>query len=240
MIWTIPAIMTSSFGSASSSSLLTGLVSYWKLDETSGNAIDELGANNGTLVNGAWCTQGVSGKIGKAFEFTAANFGTGYDMGSGLQSGTSSWSASLWVKMINTIGRAYFIQWGADSGLDGLRVESDTTYHGAATFAGTSSSWSVTGDSSVDLSDGNWHHIVVVADRSGLLQIYTDTIAGSTSNISSISSDNISNSTNFTIIKNFGVATGVIVDEMGLWNRALTGTEISTLYNSGTGKSYPF
>jgi hypothetical protein len=30
------------------------------------------------------------------------------------------------------------------------------------------------------------------------------------------------------------------LDEIGIWNRALTTGEISTLYNSGSGKGYPF
>jgi hypothetical protein len=31
-----------------------------------------------------------------------------------------------------------------------------------------------------------------------------------------------------------------LIDEIGFWNKALTPTEVSTLYNLGVGKSYPF
>jgi hypothetical protein len=30
------------------------------------------------------------------------------------------------------------------------------------------------------------------------------------------------------------------IDELGIWNRALTGAEITALYNGGAGRSYPF
>ena len=31
-----------------------------------------------------------------------------------------------------------------------------------------------------------------------------------------------------------------IIDEFGVWNSALDATDIATLYNSGSGRSYPF
>ena len=43
--------------------LIDGLISYWKLDEESGDAIDACGNNDGT-VTGA--TQGAAGKINTA------------------------------------------------------------------------------------------------------------------------------------------------------------------------------
>jgi hypothetical protein len=30
------------------------------------------------------------------------------------------------------------------------------------------------------------------------------------------------------------------IDEVGFWNRALTSAERASIYNSGTGKAYPF
>lgn len=30
------------------------------------------------------------------------------------------------------------------------------------------------------------------------------------------------------------------IDEVGVWSRALTGSDVTSLYNSGSGKTYPF
>src|SRR5688572_33512783 len=52
-------------------SLLTNLISHWKLDEASGtSAADAHGSNTGTLAG----TEGwVSGKVGNGFEFNEAS-----------------------------------------------------------------------------------------------------------------------------------------------------------------------
>ena len=71
------------------STLLNGLVSYWKLDEFSGAVIDSVGLNNG-INNGA--TQGASGKIGTAYSFNGTtdyiNIDTAVDDLSSTTTGT--------------------------------------------------------------------------------------------------------------------------------------------------------
>lgn len=52
------------------STLLTGLISYWKLDEASGTGIDSVGTN--TLTDNNTVTS-AAGKVGTARQFTAAN-----------------------------------------------------------------------------------------------------------------------------------------------------------------------
>lgn len=54
----------------SASSLATGLISYWKLDETSGARQDSAGANALTDVNGVGRN---TGQLNYAADFTAAN-----------------------------------------------------------------------------------------------------------------------------------------------------------------------
>ena len=57
---------------AEESTLLTGLISVWELDETGGNAIDSYDDNDG-LVTGT--TRGVDGKIGTAYKFNGTSDG---------------------------------------------------------------------------------------------------------------------------------------------------------------------
>src|ERR1035438_3485707 len=76
------------------SSLLTGIISYWKLDESSGNAIDAAGGgNNGTPTS---VTQGAPGEINTAYSFNGTS--SKVDMGNPSNlSITTSGSISVWV-----------------------------------------------------------------------------------------------------------------------------------------------
>jgi hypothetical protein len=42
------------------------------------------------------------------------------------------------------------------------------------------------------------------------------------------------------VLTGAGALSNCAVDELGIWNRALTAAEITTLYNSGAGRTYPF
>ena len=80
--------------------LTTNLISYYKLDESSGDAIDAHGSNDGT-VTGA--TQNVAGKINTAYSFD----GAGQDRVSTFTTPANG-TISLWVKfdVLSEIGRA--------------------------------------------------------------------------------------------------------------------------------------
>src|SRR3990167_7744794 len=57
--------------SQTEANITTGLVSHWKMDETTGTtATDSVGTNNGTLTNGpTWTT----GKLNNALSFDGSN-----------------------------------------------------------------------------------------------------------------------------------------------------------------------
>src|ERR1019366_5212490 len=76
-------------------SLLTGLVSYWKLDELSGIAIDASDGNNGTQLN---TTQGVAGKLNNAYSFNGFSSKITMPNASNL-SLTSQGSVQAWIKL---------------------------------------------------------------------------------------------------------------------------------------------
>ena len=41
-------------------------------------------------------------------------------------------------------------------------------------------------------------------------------------------------------IKEYYLSNGSKIDELNIWNKELTATEVTELYNSGTGKFYPY
>lgn len=220
--------------SGSSSPLLTGLVSYWKLDESSGTAADSKGSNTGT-VSGT-VTQGASGKISTAYTFSGFS-NTYLDCGTDASLRiTSAGTISAWV--YQTTSNPYPTVVGND--------DFDTDRHGYNFFirsdgtvslelASASASQSINGGT---ITNNAWHHIVATWDGTNA-HIFIDGVDGGavsqtvtpTTNTSSFKIGNASIGTyNFT---------GTI-DEVGVWSRALTGSDVTSLYNSGSGKTYPF
>jgi len=222
----------------SSSSLLNGLVSYWKLDETSGTVTDEKGANNGT-VTGATQNQTTS-KIGKSVLFDAST--EKIDCGNTTSlSLTSAGTISAWIYATGDYSGYPVIvskeNWATDRNGYTLAIRNDG-YLALELADGTSSVHAI---SSSTVTTNAWHHVVGVWEvSSNTLKVYLDNTAGSNT---SLTMTPVTNTYNFKI-GNDGAADDAnwvgYIDEVGIWNRILTSGEISQLYNSGSGKTYPF
>lgn len=220
--------------SGSSSPLLDGLVGYWKLDESSGNATDYSGNSNTGTPTGV--TQGASGKINTAYTF--AGGGSSYlDCGTNASLRmTAAGTLSAWV--YQTTSNNYATVIGND--------DFDTDRHGYNFFirlngtislelASASASQSVNGST---ISNNSWHHIAATWDGTNV-HIYIDGVDGGAN------SQTVTPTANTASFKIGNASIGSYdyvgtVDEVGVWNRALTGAEITSLYNSGSGKAYPF
>lgn len=216
------------------SSLLTGLVGYWKLDESSGTAADSEGSNTGTVTGTV--TQGATGKIGTAYTFIGG--GSSY-LNCGTDASlriTSAGSISAWI--YQTSSGPYSTVVGND--------DFDTDRHGYNFFvradgtvslelASASAAQSINGGT---ITNNAWHHIVATWDGSNV-HIYIDGVDGGAVSQTVTPTQNTSSFR----IANASVGTydftGTI-DEVGVWSRALTSGEVTSLYNSGSGKAYPF
>ena len=91
-----------------------------------------------------------------------------------------------------------------------------------------------------NLDDGNWHHVIATYDGN-VSKIYVD---GSISAYRTIGAQVVGNTVSLTVGKlingdgnDYGYFDGLI-DEVGLWNRALTAEEVTKLYNDGKGLPY--
>jgi len=91
----IPVLFTLFFNVASAQS---GLVSYWNMDEGSGDVVaDSVGVNNGTRINftNGW----VTGKYGNGLEFnTTAEQYVDCGNDSSLNVGADDFSVDFWIK----------------------------------------------------------------------------------------------------------------------------------------------
>jgi hypothetical protein len=192
-----------------------GFISFWS---GNGNANDSVGPNNGTLENDATFT---AGQVGQAFSFD----GNAYVQASstGLPTGNANRTLVAWVKLQSLPAKeAFFVGYGSFG-------SSTESYQLGATSAGNVffSQWgsSVIGPA---LQPGTWYQVAVTnvgndvtlylngnVVGSGTLSI--NTAAGTPFDIGQIPGDS-------------GRATDGRVDDVAIYNTALSGSDIQAIY----------
>lgn len=207
--------------------LTTNLTNYWKLDESSGNASDAVDALTLTNTNSVSFS---SGKINNGASFVSNSTGKLVSSSTSLISGTSDFTLSVWLKLSSGGG---FIC----SRRDGGTYDWQLVYNSGILY------WSNNGTNMFDGSsislDTNWHHIVITRSSTNSWIMYKDGAQVSTGSLST----NLGTTNHFTIgdtYQNNSFAFNGMIDEVGVWSRALSSGEVSQLYNSGNGLQYPF
>jgi len=217
--------------------IIDNLVSYWKLDETSGDRSDAHGSNTLTDHNG---TSYGTGKIGNCadFELNNSNFLTKSD-NSDLSVGDIDFSISLWIKFESlTFSDYYAVCKGNEYQIYYDYISSRIKFR-----ANISGGATISANNLGAPSTGTWYHIVCwhdsVNNEVGIV------INNGTPDTTSYSSGFTDGTGTFAIgaYEWFsGFYTGYfdgLIDEVGFWKKVLSSSEISSLYNSGNGLAYP-
>ncbi|MDP2704968.1 MAG: LamG domain-containing protein [bacterium] len=220
----------------------SGLVGYWSFNgpDITDNVITDtsVSANHAGFVGGATSTAKIGGRVGQALTFDGIN---DYVNVTGLTANTffqdTTFAVSAWVKTTSSSG--VIISKGATSGGSQsgwvFRMISPGILE-ALTKAGAPNA--VSRKSVGAVNDGNWHFVVAV--------FTTDTTTLSNNN-ASIYIDNVLDNDTLTQsnIPTFSSATvqigrrpdgsylNGVIDEVRIYNRALTTTEIRQLYQMG-------
>jgi subtilisin-like proprotein convertase family protein len=219
-----------------------GLLDWWPME---GDFNDIIGANDGVLTAGGPVTN-ITGQVGQGIQFpssTANSDGATINFGTAAGNfGTNDFSVDFWINTMSTNAAEAFLEkrgscdasspfWGiriggvVPAGILGFELDSGggtANLHLVATYP---------------INDGLWHHVVCV--RKGMDHyIYIDGTFNSQLNhgvVYNVSSD-------FPLIMGTSVCenhdgtvpfTGA-VDELDLWNRALTDVEIAAIYQAGS------
>lgn len=207
------------------SSLLTGIISYYALE---GNAIDSLGINNGNVIAG--CTFGVPyGKVNQGVEMVFNSFNITATL-TGFPTGSNPFTFTHWVRTVATNFLVYLYVARPNAGFnEGVTFIMFPDGH---LLIGLSAGGSF--DTSVFINDGVYHFIALTYDGT-TMKIYKDNVLIN----SSVQAMNLV-PINLRFMDGAATTTPMSLDEVGFWNRVLTPTELTTLYNSGAGLSYPF
>jgi hypothetical protein len=224
--------------------LTDNLISYYSLDEASGNAIDAHGSNDLTDNNTVAST---TGKVGNCrdFELGSNEYFEITDPDSlSLVDATTSWTIAFWVNLESkgtTQGLVMKCHGGAVVEY-GVEYNTGTDRFRAAIGNGTTSAIEAA-DVLGSPSLATWYFIVAWYDA------VADTINISVNDGAVDSGSFTDGGANITAT-NFGIggygglpnftADGLI-DEVGVWiGRVLTSGERTELYNSGSGRDYAY
>ncbi len=180
-----------SSGSPSGEERGPGPVAYWKFDEGYGQtANDSAFSNNGTLgatsgvesSDPTWQTEDMC-VIGKCLKFDGVN--DYVDDGDVLDMGTNNWTISAWIKHPSTSSYSVIIDKRKNlSGDDGYGYWITSAGKLQSYFGAANTNTYQTPSSSLTVADNNWHHVVTVYNRSGLMQQYIDGVADGSVSIS--------------------------------------------------------
>jgi len=228
----------------SSTDLVTGLVAYWKLDESGGNAIDSCGSNTLSLNNAPGTGTGV---INGARTFNGSHQYFTTPTNPFVETGAVDFTFTAWVSMTNKTDYHAFI---------GKQTEDYPTYIRDYSLYYDKDFdrfiFQVAGPDAINLTRA-------MADSLGSPAINTwYFLAGgydyANGKIWIRVNNGVKQFANFIGPVNRGQAPFMLgavnnplfgyhagqLDEVGFWKRTLTDNDLDTLYNSGQGLSYPF
>lgn len=197
------------------------LLAYYDLEESSGDVLDKTGINNGTNYG---ATTQATGKINYAydFEYDDPDF---IDVGSGTIDITNqNISINIWIKLESDVG-------GVAEGILGANTTNGySSYFRSPTGTITLGKHGVNEKYGTLVFDvGNWHMYTITHNNS-ITAFYLDGLVHSA----------VADTNDFDagLVYYIGNSFDGIIDELGVWNRTLSATDIYQLWNFDSGLGY--
>jgi hypothetical protein len=209
-----------------------GLVGWWPFN---GNANDESGNGNNGTVNGATSTYDRLGNSNLAYSYDGVSSRINLSTSPSFSFATGDFTISHWYysgslsgnhrHSLRNIGGSKYFELSPENisnGLSSFGIHDGSSYYEA--FANNI------------LIDNNIWHLLTGVRQANTIYYYVDGVLQNTISIPSLTNlDNLNSlqagSFNF---DNGGLAVTHKIDDIGIWNRALTQQEITALYNSQT------
>ena len=215
--------------------LPAGLISWWRAE---GNALDSIGTNHGVLTNGVTFS---SGQVGQTFAFDGAD--DYVQVLDSLSLRPASITIEAWVKFFATNGIRIVLgkPLGTNTTFDsyGLALQDGAVIAAICDNSGFGPFLS----SAPNITPGQWYHLAYTFDDPSRLQaLYVNG-----AQVASGSAGRSMAYDNHAVLLGADLENGVLsffhngqIDEASIYNRALTGDEIATIFNAGSaGKQLP-
>jgi uncharacterized protein len=220
------------FPNYTKSTLLNGILAYWSFNQTLSDSTPN--GFNLTAVN----TTYTSGIISSGLNFALGS--NGYANNLSISAG-QSWSISCWNNISSFIVGTSQAIWGTGAVPNTPQTGDCTLYLNSnliRVYNGIGGQTDIITTFVPQLN--TWNHYVVTASPDAMLLYINNSLAGTMA----LPADNSFTGLSFCDFLGEGSLGNYpidgSVDEVGVWNRPLTATEISSLYNSGAAKTYPF
>lgn len=229
------------FATPAGSSLLDGLVAYWKLDEASGTRNDSVGSNH--LTDNNTVTQAV-GKIGNAAQFTATNLESlSIADNADLSTGDIDFGFATWVYLDSKGTSRYIATKGEGNGtndefLFGYSSGADRFFLGVYNGVGGAGEALANALGSPSLAT----YYLIKAWHDSVANTVNIQVNNGTVDSVSYSGGGQDTTNPFTLggTSAFGASWDGRIDEFGFWKRVWTFDERATLWNGGVGLTHPF
>lgn len=228
MLWNLTNIgVLASISSSVTNTLLNNILSYWKLDNNGSGGVSLVDSTgNGNVLTNNNSTLGTGKLNGAVVTGSGQSLATSSTF---TPTGNNPFSFSAWIKLSSDYTFMVF-SYGDSSTASAVALYVPTPLRLNFQF------WN-TGVGDIPVTADVWHHVVGTYDGT-TARIYVN---GSLRD-SLIINLNIGSSVfRFNRWVNDTTGTGTCsVDEVGVWSRALSLSEITYLFNSGNGRTYPF
>lgn len=232
--------------------LTDGIIAYWNFDQTTGNLLDQTDNNYDASPNNT-PNQSATGIISTAWDFDEGSDETADvdidfvtdNAGATVYDGT----ISIWFKADAGSDDARLIHYGASNISYGVGFYQSKIYIECYYFGNI---LNVQFDDVLTLDGSTWNHIIWTSDETDGQKFYLNGSATTavTYNAGAQTTDACfftcadASATNCVLAENnnksgFWQYNG-IMDEFGVWDRALSAAEAAEIWNSGAGLTYPF
>lgn len=217
----------------SQSTLLNGLVAYYKMEEASGERVDIVNAYNFTP---SGTINQESGKI----DYAAGNTGVSGKLTNnyGAELNPSDMTISFWYFSTVAPNPTYFMVNGHHINDGSLNYYIKRLVNSWSFKAGSEKAWP-----SVVTTNSVFHICFVYTASNTNVVLYTNGVLCGTASTTPLAVAKPNVSTAFNLMGSYNTFDqhNGWMDEFALWNRALTTNEIiSGLYNAGSGRQHPF
>lgn len=220
-------------GGFDSGALLTDMISWWSLDEASGNAIDAHGTNDLSQINSIGSA---AGKVGNARDFESGSPAYfAITSNASLVVGDIDFTVAAWVNGESLTNQdAILGKWGGAEASYILEYNA-SQFRFRVSDNGGSVATDVSAGSSVTAT--NWYLVIAWHDATANT---TNIQVNDATPVSSAHATGIYAGTADFIV-GYRASGGLwdgLIDEVGFWKRVLTDDERTWLYNSGNGRAY--
>ncbi len=219
--------------------LTDNLLAYYELENTD----DSHGDNDLTNVNSVAFN---TGKIGNAADFSSTNSNKILHKNSNLGITGGNITLSAWVKIATQPGIDEF-QTIVRQSENTNKTHYNIGYH---RLGGTYGLWFARSKNGVadepiyvdgQLTTDTWYHVALTYDGT-TLRSYKNTVSENrlaSGNGTGSNPNYITIGAHYNVDINYFFPLKGLIDEVGIWSRALTVDEITALYNGGNGRTYP-